>query len=239
MPFRNENEIVGLLPNARYQQGKTNIDNEGVVEDGVTLPWNDDYEASYLYYDCTVIAVLDSGIAVHNRLPQINRTTDVLSSVFLDDVNLSIVADRGVNLKSNDQYEDIVQRMSHSRYWFNIRGRAIRAGYQVPIPAIKYIGGAPAIPHDDNPQWAYNKMAPSANFGGVIVWYAQWSLWYTTAVPPTTNYIPAANPSSHVNNTIPPKDIQVPYGPLDNNTILGGTSPVPNTPSILNGARNQ
>lgn len=195
-----------------------NVDDNTEIEKGVELPWTSGPIGSWIYFDCTVGVVLDSGIVVHNRLPQVDKTADSLSSVFLDNTQFDKVTDLGVNLKCQDQYTDIVQRMGHSRYWFRIWGRALRVGYRVPIPGIKTIGGVAAIPYDKNPQWAYNRIAPGANYGGVILWMAEWSLWYTTAVPPGNNTIPEADPVAHITGAAkPPVGIQAPFSEADDN----------------------
>ena len=202
-----------------------NIDNDQTIESGISFPWSDNSAASYLYYDCTVGVMLDSGIVVHDRLPQVDRTSDTLAAVDLDASNIDHITALGVSLKCTDQYMDIVQRMGHSRYWFRLWGQAIRIGYKVPIPRIKTIGGVAAIPYDRNPQWAYNKMAPGGNYSGAILWVARWSLWYTTDRPPTKNNIPAADPSAHIKGTaVPPSNIQgmqAPYSQADDNAVRG------------------
>lgn len=237
MPFVNENKRAGLPKNGKFQAGKSNVDSGAVLEKDITLPWVSDPKASWAYFDCTVGVMLDSGIVVHNRLPQVNRLPDTLASSLsgLDDPNFDTIVDKGVNLRSSDQYADIVQRMGHSRYWFRIWGQALRFGYKIPIPGIKYIGGVPAIPYDRNPQWAFNRIAPGGNFGGVILWHAQWSLWYTTAVPPNSNKIPAADPSAHISGDAkPPGAIQAPFSQPDSNAVSSAPpSNVTQAPSPL------
>ena len=181
MPFKTSNVSLGIPPNTRFQVGASNVDTEGVgkVEDRVLLPFPSEPAISWVYYDCTIGVMLDSGIVIHNRLPQIDNAPDTLASCLLDDSNLAKIGSfgaNGVNLKSKDQYTDIVQRMGHSRYWFRIWGQGLRIGFQVPIPGIKTIGGVPAIPYDRNPQWAFNRIAPGGNYGGIILWHAAWSL---------------------------------------------------------------
>ncbi len=175
--------------------------------------------------------MLDSGIVVHNRLPQVDRVPDSLSSTFLDASDLETIKDSGVNLKCNDQYQDIAQRMGHARYWFRIWGQALRVGYKVPIPGIKEIGGVPAIPFDENPQWAFNRIFPMGSYGGVILWHAAWSLWYTTLVPPKSQKIPAADPSAHITGDVrlPSAGIPAAYSQADSeaqpsNPIPTGTT---------------
>lgn len=222
MPFIDANILSGLSSIADFQVGKSNVDSNKVIEEGIELPFTTNPTGSYLYYDCTVAASLDSGIVVHNRLPQVDNEADTLASVFLDNENLATITDKGVNLTCKDQYTDIMQRMGHSRYWFRIWGRAMRIGYKIPIPAIKTIGGVVAIPYDRNPQWAYNGIVPGSSFGGVVLWRAYWSLWYTTLVPPKNQTIPAADPSTLITGTpVPPKSggIQVPYSQADDEAV--------------------
>lgn len=224
MPFKNANVEAGIPKESPFQVGSSNIDVGAVIEKDVLLPWPSSPEASWVYYDCTVTAMLDSGIVVHNRLPQVNNLPDTLASCLIDDPNIDSLKG-GVNLKSRDQYEDIVQRMGHSRYWFRLSGQALRLVYQVPIPSIKWIGGIPAIPYDKNPQWAFNRIFPGGNYAGVILWHAAWSLWYTTAVPPKSNKIPAVDVATHVSNEtpLPPANgIQSPYSQPDDNAVRNG-----------------
>lgn len=223
MPLQNNNRTAGINPKSNFQVGQSNIDGDSVLERGIFLPWPSEPEASYLYYDCSVGVMLDSGIVVHNRLPQVNNLPDSLSSAFLDDPNLDGINGSGVNLNCRDQYQDIMQRMAHARYWFRIWGQAIRVGYKVPIPGLKTVGGVSVIPHDKNPQWAYNSIMPGGNYGGVVLWRAQWSLWYTTLVPPTNQTIPAADPSAHIDATAAPVTaIQSPWSQADDNAQQSG-----------------
>ncbi len=217
MPIQNNNVAMGVPSDSAFLVGTSDQDVNDAVEQGLSIPWPSDPAASYIYYDCTVGIMLDSGIVVHNRMPQVNKVPDSLSSVFLDASNLETIKDLGVNLKCNDQYQDIMQRMGHSRYWFRIWGQALRVGYKVPIPGIKTIGGVPAIPYDDNPQWAFNRIFPGGNYGGVILWHAVWSLWYTTLVPPTSNDFPAADPSAHLTGSakLPAAGIQAAFSKAD------------------------
>lgn len=239
MAFANNNLAAGLQPTDRFQVGSSNVDPDapGSIEQGFLLPWPSDPKATWVYFDCTIGVMLDSGIVVHNRLPQIDAPADTLAACGIDDRNIDSLTGLGVNLKSRDQYTDIVQRMGHSRYWFRLWGQALRVGYQVPIPGIKTIGGVPAIPYDRNPQWAFNRISPGGNYGGVILWHAVWSLWYTTAVPPRSNTIPAVDPSAHITgNARPPQGIQSPYSAPDDDAVA--SSPIrssPLTASIVRG----
>ena len=218
MPFLNNNVAAGLPENSQFQVGRSNVDNNEEIEKGVFLPWASSASGSYMYYDCTVTVMLDSGIVVHTPLPQTNYAPDTLASIAIDANAADTFKGPGVNLKSNDRYQDIVQRMAHSRYWFHLSGQALRVGYRVPIPGIVTIGGVPAIPHDDNPQRAFNRIMPGGNYSGVILWHAEWSLWYTTAVPPTSQYVPEVDMAAHIDGSAKPPDaIQSPFSRDDDN----------------------
>lgn len=221
MPFINENTLNGLPTNAPYQAGRSDVDRPNpVVEAGALLPWPSDPSTSWVYFECAVGVMLDSGIVVHNRLPQVNNLPDTLSAADINDPNYSMQTTTGVNLKCRDQYADIVQRMGHSRYWFRLWGQALRVGYKVPIPGIRVIGGVPTIPYDANPQWAYNRIFPGGNYSGVVLWHAEWSLWYTTAVPPNNNSIPALDVAARINGNItPPNGMQSPFSQPDDNSV--------------------
>lgn len=227
MFFKDENTLAGVSKNNLFQVGTSDVDRASpIAESGITLPWPSSPSKSWVYFDCTVGTMLDSGIVIHNRLPQVNNRYDTLAATNIDDPNFVNITSTGVNLNCNDQYADIVQRMGHSRYWFRIWGQALRLGYKVPIPGLKSIGGVQAIPYDKNPQWAFNRIFPGGNYSGVILWHAVWSLWYTTAVPPITQYIPALEPAAHIDGSIPlPKGMQSPYSQPDDNAV-------PNAPNI-------
>ena len=230
MPIKNNNRVAGLPPSSVFQVGVSNTDDDTVIEQDIRISWPSDPIGSYLYYDCSVSVVLDSGIVTHNTLPQVDGEADTLASVFLDRPGPDKVAGPGVNIKSNDKYQDIVQRMGHSRYWFVLSGQALRVGHRVPIPGMKTIGGVPAVSHDNNPQRAFNRVMPGGNYGGVILWHAQWSLWYTTAVPPYAQTIPEVDMAAHISGaTPPPKSIQSPYSQADDNAeplMFEGFGPV-------------
>lgn len=218
MPFEDTNGSLGLNENAAFQVGRANVDKGTTVEKGVLFPWPNDPATSWMYFECTVECRLDSGIVVHRRLPQVNNAPDSLSPIALDDPNYAAYQQAGVNLRSNDRYTDIVQRMAHSQYWFRLYGQALRVGFQVPIPGLKSIGGVPAIPHDENPQWAFCRPLPGGDYGGVILWHARWSLWYTTAQPPTGNTWPVVDPSAFIDG-VPalPSGLQSPFSQPDDN----------------------
>lgn len=218
MPFRNENIVAGISTTSPYQVGKSNIDDDSIVEQNIGIPTASDPSGSYVYYECYIKMYLDSGIVIHNRLPQVDNEADTLSSGYLDSDKLDKIIDQGVNLKSKDQYTDVVQRMAHSRYWFHLWGQALRVGYKIPIPGIKTIGGIPAIPYDKNPQWAYNSIVPGGNYGGLILWRAEWSLWYTTQSAPTSQLVPVVDLAAHIKGDAKaPATIQSPYSKSDDN----------------------
>ena len=229
MPFFDTNVAEGIPGGSRFQTGRSNTDTDQPIERGIYLPGvgaqSPGPSASYVYYECTVGVVLDSGIVVHNRLPQIaSPISDTLAVIPFDDPRLDTLVGFGVNLRCRDQYVDIVQRMGHSRYWFRLWGQALRVGYQIPIPGIRVIAGAAAIPYDKNPQWAYNRIAPGANYSGSILWHAQWSLWYTTNIPPGLSgerYL-VADPSAHISGHAgsAPQNPQSPYSQADDNAVV-------------------
>lgn len=252
MAFLDDNIALGISEFDSFEIGVNNVDPSKVIEQDILLPWASDTLSSWVYYDCTVEAHLDSGIVVHNQLPQVDNTPDTLAACRIDAPNLDAIlgigADgtrgavvggaepppsrstgrgpAGVHLRSNDRYADTIQRMAHSRYWLRLYGQALRIGQQVPIPGIVTIGGVPAIPYDRNPQWAFNRIFPGGSYGGVILWHAAWSLWYTTAVPPHTNAIPAVDAAAHVSvdtrGTPTGRGIQAPYSPADDNSLPQG-----------------
>lgn len=222
MPFQDNNIASGIAKKSQFQVGESDIDNNLVAERNITIPTVNSVEATWVYFDCNISVMLDSGIVVHNRLPQVDREADALSinSLYGSAAYEKTLDATGVNLKCKDQYTDIVQRMGHARYWFRLYGKALRIRYQIPIPGIKFIGGVPAIPYDKNPQWAYNSIVPGGNFGGVIMWRAEWSLWYTTATPPILQTIPASDPSGHITGTSQqPRETQAPFSEADDNAV--------------------
>jgi len=226
MPFIDNNVTAGVSAKANYRVGRANSDNNAELEYGINLPWLSSATGSYLYYDCSIACMLDSGAVVHNALPQVNKDYDTLSTVFLEEQGVDKYIDRHINLKSNDQFQDAVQRMAHSRYWFVLWGQALRVGYRVPIPGVKVIAGVPAIPFDAEPQLAYNRILPGANYSGIPVWHAEWRLWYTTAVPPTSNTIPSIDSAGHISGAQPlPSAIKTPWSDADDNAVSSSLTP--------------
>ncbi len=240
MPFKDNNTASGIPKNSPYKVGVSDVDSvTPVIEQGVLVPWPSNPSASWVYFDCAVGVMLDSGIVVHHRLPQVDNAPDTISTMTLDNPNFSITTAAGVNLKCRDQYTDIVQRMGHARYWFRLWGQALRVGYQVPIPGLRTIGGVPAIPYDQNPQWGYNRVFPGGNYSGAVLWHAEWSLWYTTAVQPfNSGDLPAVDFAAHITGKVPVPDskgVQVPYSALDDNAVAskpaGTSQPRQSSPS--------
>lgn len=219
MSFINENTANGIPDTSSFRVGVSDTDNDNTIENSLSIPWASDPQASYVYYDCNIEVFLDSGIAVHNQLPQNNPTNPAsLSANTIDAANFDQITNIGVNLISQDQFTDIVQRMGHARYWFRLTGEALRVGYKIPIPSLKSIGGVSAIPYDKNPQYAFNKIAPGGNYGGVILWHAAWSLWYTVSIPPINNTIPVADLAGHISADVaPPTNMQSPFTQPDDN----------------------
>ena len=212
MPFQDANETFSLGKDNRFQVGISNVDPRGapLVEAGSKLFFE---KANWLYYDVTLDCHLDSGMVIHQHLPQVNFAADTLANCTITDPDVSSRIG-GVNLLSNDKYADVSQRMAHSRYWFRLRGQAMRAGEQIPIPGLKKIAGRTAIPHDENPQWAYNKII--GNYSGVALWYAQWSLWYMLAEQPIAQQTPPPNLGQYITGDTPlPDGMQAPWSQPD------------------------
>lgn len=223
MPFLDNNVAAGIPADGAFQVGRSDLDTDGVggVERGVLLPVASDAAASWAHYDCTVGVVLDSGIVIYNRLPQVDVSRDTLASCDIGDPALDTIKTSGVNLRCQDQYRDIVQRMGHARYWFRLWGQALRVGYRIPIPGLKKIGSVDAIPYDKNPQWAFNRIAPGGNFSGLVLWHAAWSLWYTTDRPPyilPDKDIAMTDPGAHITTAATlPAGMQSPFTQPDDN----------------------
>ncbi len=217
---KNENAVVGLK-SSTVKAGISDADTLGSnVESGVFLPFPSDPQATWMYYDCTLSSYLDSGIVVHNRLPQVNNAFDTLASCDIAVPTIDSLKGLGVNLLSNDAYTDIVQRMAHSRYWFRLWGQAVRVGLQVPIPAAVKLGdGTKLIPHDENPQHGYNRLA--GNWSGFPVYHAVWSLWYTTLTPPKVKVAPVApNLAAHIGDVSKlPTSVQSPFSQPDDESV--------------------
>jgi hypothetical protein len=219
--FQNANVTSGFAANGAYQQGISDSDAGTVLEQGVKVPWCTSSAGSYAYYDCWLEMELDSGIVVHRQLPQTYTNADSLGSMDMFDAGLEQNTTQGVNTKSVGDFQDVAQRMAHSVYRFNLRGLALRVGYQVPIPSLKSFGGVDAIPDDEPRQRAYNKIV--GNYSGVPLWKAEWSLWYTVAEPPTDQQNPPPNLAQHIRATDPlPTALQAPFSQPDDSATQGG-----------------
>lgn len=214
MPFLIEGEKPALDKQEPFVKGVNDEDPGNIpMEVGFTLP-TPTGAANWVYYDITLGCMLDSGIVVHRRLPQVDRTADTLASCDISDPSIDRLTGRGVNLISNDEYTDIIQRMAHSQYWFRLWGQALRIREQVPIPRLLKISGVDAVPHDNNPQWAFNKIV--GNYSGQVLYHAQWSLWYTLATAPKSQQVPPQNLAQHVSASVLQKDdMQSPWSQPD------------------------
>ena len=96
-------------------------------------------------------------------------------------------------------------------------GWARRAGYQIPIPKLVTVAGVQAVPHDEVPQEAFNRII--GNLSGIPLWFARWQLWYTTAVPPRAAQDPPTELASHIGARAPlPTGVQVPVSIPDQNS---------------------
>lgn len=179
--------------------------------------------ANWVYYDITLECQLDSGIAVHRALPQKDTAWDTLGSCDISDPGIDQLTGRGVNLVSNDDYQDLVQRMAHSQYWFQLFGQAMRIGEQVPIPMLKKVGGVTAVPYDKNPQLAHNKIV--GNYSGQILWHAQWSLWYTLASAPKAQQAPPQNLAQHTDGKSY-GDMQAPWTQVEDDSAVNLSNPI-------------
>lgn len=212
--FLDENEAANLAANAGFQVGVSDLDPAGnPVEQGIKLSWADP-TSSWVYYECGIECYLDSGIVVHRHLPQSDPNADTLSSCDVTDSDLRTKIDAGVNVKSVDDFADVRQRMAHSVYRFRLFGQAMRVGYQVPIPGLKKVGGVNAVPDDEQEQYAVNWI--SGNYSGVILWRAEWSLWYTVTVPPTEDQPAPDNLAAQIDgDELPPDQMQAPYSQPD------------------------
>lgn len=214
MSYLNTNIALGLRngPNT-FQAGISDVDSGNQLEAGTLLPWLINPVVSWMDYDCLIACQLDSGIIVTRILPQSAQPYDTLGG---GDVASPTFAnlETGVNLVSQGQFQDIVQRMAHSIYYFCLMGTARRVGYQITIPKLLTFAGVPAIPHDQNPQRAFNKIVGNAS--GIPIWGAKWELWYTVAVPPKQAQNPPANLAEHVSASSPlPTGIQIPISAPD------------------------
>lgn len=170
----------------------------------LTLPWALVPGGSWLDYSAWVEIELDPGFVVHKPLPQGTANADTLATQLFEDYaflkdpdavpgaggfkpDAPTTSGSGVNLDSEAQGTDYIQRMATSTYRFVLLGTGLRAGYQVPIPGLKSVAGVPATP--DNPQRAFNRIVGNA-VGGIPIFYAEWELHYMIALPMKTGVAP-------------------------------------------------
>ncbi len=219
--FKNENVAVGLPPGSGFQSGISDSDKSSPQpEDNALVSVPSLPEATWDYYNCVLAFHLDSGIVVHRHLPQVDNDWDTLSSCDIYGKDIDKLVGLGVNLKSDDDFDDVVQRMAHSQYFLHLFGQATRVGQQIPIPGIVALSdGTPVIPHDDTRQFAYNRIA--GNFSGQVLYHAAWSLWYTLAKPPKkkSTLLPP-DLADHVDGTITlPQGVQPPFSIPDDEAV--------------------
>ncbi len=197
----------------------------------VSLPWCITPASSWLDYRCWAEVILDPGMVLHKTLPQVNYPVDTLAQIDCQNQNLDNYAvagnnlTSGVNINSNSQATDIIQRMATSTYLFILRGYGLRAGYQIPIPGILKIGGLTPCPV--YPQRAVNMMV--GNYGGVPIFQAAWELHYVVNVSPTgPNAVPPIpyDPALHIRPDVYlPQGINVPIAFPDQAHASGAPSP--------------
>jgi hypothetical protein len=216
--FLNENVARGLSQNAAFQVGKSDVDRLGnSPEQDVQAGWLINPDISWVEYECWIESYLDSGIAIHRPLPQSAQQVDSLAASSVDDPDFAQIT-TGVNLTSKARYKNITQRMATSVYRFCLKGYAKRVGYRIPIPSLKSVGGVPAVPDDEQPQAAYNRMV--GNNGGVPIFFAEWALWYTVAVPPREEQLPPSDLAEHITAEDQlPTGIQVPLTVPDSEAV--------------------
>lgn len=227
--FVNENTAQGANNGANtFQVGVNNIDRGTPNETGILLPWTIDPKFSWIDRADYIGVELDSGIVVHRALPQSIQPIDTLGSDDINDPEFGRMI-TGVNTISGGTFADVVQRMAHSVYRFNLRGWARRAGYQVPIPTLKVVAGVPAIPDDSVPQRTTGNMI-IGNMSGIPMYFCKWDLWYTTAVPPSKRQSPVESLAERISaaDKLPTGGIQVPINaPDDYARAAGPVRPLP------------
>ena len=212
-----ENQAQGVT-GSTFQAGVNDLDNNQLIETGITLPWNTDPKTSWVYYELGLGCQLDSGIVLHKALPQSAQPIDTLASGNVMDPAFAAIVN-GPNQVSGGSYTDVVQRMATSDYRFFLKGKALRVGYQIPCPGLKTICGITAYP--DQKQYYYPYLV--GNYGGVPLWYAEWELWYFLAGPPKTQQVPPPNIAQQITGSqVVPKAIQVPWSQSDQNAKTGG-----------------
>jgi hypothetical protein len=215
--FQDENKTRVWPAGSPLLAGRNNLDPGGPIEKGFGLPWTVDPRLTWLDYNCWIECYLDSGLAVHRPLPQSDDPVDTLASQSVSPVDADAPsAKTGLVLQSKAHFRDVVQRMAASRYRFGLKGYALRAGYQIPVPGLKTVGGVPAVLEEE--AVAYNRIV--GNLSGIPLWYAAWTLWYTVVVPPTKEQAPPPNFAMAISGDQKlPKFIQAPFSTGDSNSV--------------------
>ena len=138
----------------------------------------------------------------------------------------------GVNTVSNNIYNDIAQRMATSTYRFVLKGYGLRAGYQIPVPALKTVAGVTAIP--DEVQWSSGNVIVG-NLGGIPVYRCSWELHYFVIAPPKAQQLSPPNVADGISaDDELPDEIQVPYSPKDLQSVPAIVAP-PKPPGFFVG----
>lgn len=165
---------------------------------------------SWLYYLPELEVIMDPGTVLHQSLPQKKAPADSLGVYdYLDAEDGEAMTINSYNVRPGNTQTDIVQVAGTTSYSLCLRGRALRAGYTIPIPKIVTFNGQFAIPK--NPQKV--KTGIAANFNGVPIYFSQWELWYHVPICPnqTSAEVPPANLAEKINgNTGLPNAIQPP-----------------------------
>ncbi len=174
-PFINE-----IFPGqTQANTGVTVTDPASVFPDqGMDVPWAVNPLASWLGYQCWVEVSLDAGMALHKVLPQGNPNVDTLGSIAINDPRGDVVT-AGINMSSQSQATDIIQRMATSEYRFVLRGTGMRIGYKIPIPKLLKVGNATPVP--EGVQRAANLIV--GGVAGIPLWFAYWELPYVVTSP--------------------------------------------------------
>ncbi len=208
-------------------------------EDSLSFPWVFNPQNSWFEYRCWVEVNLDAGMALHKPLPQKNPIVDHLATTYLGDANFDTATPAsGVNIASYSDATDVIQRMATSTYRFTLRGWGMRAGYQIPIPGLKTVGGVPAVPGEI--QRGYNVIV--GNLAGIPLWFATWTLEYLIAKAPRGSPglenrpgsvaapVPA-NPALHIRPDAKlPLSVQLPWTVIDSRNdepLLASLTPPP------------
>jgi len=217
--FVNENVARGVT-GANVKAGISNVDNAAQQpEQQISLPWALNPAFSWLDYHNDLEVRLNPGTILSKPLPQHTTTPDTLASVSISplDDTVAEASKLGINLTSQNSYEDTVFQMATPTFYFILSGRAMRMGYKIPIPGLVTVAGVKAIP--TSPQVA--SQSTIGNVGGVPIYAAQWELWYLIELPPKREQAPPPNFALHIaGDQVPPDSIQVPFSPTDTNAVI-------------------